>query len=112
METNQQSPSGASRMTPEEYKKQRDKAIKHLKEELNYLRAEREYEVCLAEIEEAKLRRFKAAYQLHAMQQPRPQQKEPDYDHEAPEQMKLVEREQTPASEKNGEKKERKLKID
>jgi len=46
------------KMTPEEYAKARLQAIAHLKEEIKYLKVEKEYETLLADIEEAKTRRI------------------------------------------------------
>ncbi len=70
-------------LSPEEYKKQRDKACQQLAGELKYLRLETEYEECLTRIEEAKLRRVNAVAQLatykaRASQQPpiKPQKQE------------------------------------
>lgn len=45
-------------LTPEEYAKARADATAHLKKEITFLKVEKEYEIILADIEEAKTRRI------------------------------------------------------
>ena len=45
-------------LTPEEYAKARADATAHLKKEIAFLKVEKEYEIILADIEEAKTRRI------------------------------------------------------
>ena len=45
-------------MTPEEYAKAREDAMKHLEKEIVLLKVEKEYENLLADVEEAKTRRI------------------------------------------------------
>jgi len=51
-------PNAQKELTPEEYLKARDQAIDHLKKEIVYLKVEKEYEVLMADVEEAKTRRI------------------------------------------------------
>jgi hypothetical protein len=51
-------PNTQEQMTPEQYLKARNAAITHLKSEITYLKVEKEYEVLMADIEEAKTRRI------------------------------------------------------
>lgn len=58
MEQNQTVEQDEKKLTPEEYAKARNSAIAHLKEEIKYLKVEKEYETLLADVEEAKTRRI------------------------------------------------------
>lgn len=61
------------RMSPEEYAKARDAAMKHLKTELPHLKVELQYETLLADIEEAKARRIGMVIQQARMMAPPPE---------------------------------------
>ena len=45
-----------TQLTPEEYKEARKKAMEHLKNEIEYVKTEKQYENLVADVEEAKTR--------------------------------------------------------
>jgi len=51
-------PNAQQELSPEDYKKARENAIKHLKGEITFLKVEDEYQRLLADIEESKTRRI------------------------------------------------------
>lgn len=67
-------PAEQPQLSPEEYKKLRDEAIKGLREEIKYLKVEEEYERLSADIEEHKTRRYTMIGRQAQMFAPPPEQ--------------------------------------
>jgi outer membrane protein TolC len=64
-------------MTPEQIKDWRDKMTKYYKEQLPLLKAQKEYETVLADIEEARARRMTMTIRLAQMMAPPEDEDEP-----------------------------------
>lgn len=62
-------------LSPEEYKKLRIAAQRELKEEIQFLKTEEEYQRLMAEIETHKARRLQAIVLQYQMQNPSPESK-------------------------------------